>query len=235
MLSPNWARAPRFAEAMLILGLAVAPVSGCRYESAAKTGDPAVPEAPADGAHGRNGGDLPAESRDTAQSSEANTSGPSLGAPDSDGERAETIAGFRFTVPENWKRAELTPRQQGFIDARFLIPAPGSELQLTCSSTGGGVQANIDRWIAQFRLAPGEQPIRESLRIDGADATWVDLTGTFDSGMPGSEGPQENWRMLGVAIAGKTRDFYLKLVGPREAVAEVRDDFRAFVRSARLP
>jgi hypothetical protein len=41
--------------------------------------------------------------------------------------------------------------------------------------------------------------------------------------------------MLGVAIAGKTRDFYLKLVGPREAVAEVRDDFRAFVRSARLP
>lgn len=142
--------------------------------------------------------------------------------------------GIRFTVPAGWKEVELTARQQGFIDARFLVPADGTELQLTCSSTGGGIEANVDRWIGQFRLPPGDKPDVDTILIDGTKATWVDLRGTYEPGMIGSAGPQQNQRMLGVAVPNTPRDFYLKLLGPREAVAEVYDEFREFARSGRL-
>jgi hypothetical protein len=209
----------------IVVALACA---GCAPETPDKP--PEVPVAPPQNDAGKPA--APAGKADPAANAETPQS---PGGSASSESREETVAGVRLRVPADWKRAELTPQQQGFIDARFLVPAGDTELQLTCSSTGGGRQANIDRWIRQFRSPEGEQPQTETLHIDGVDATWVDLAGTFNSGMPGSAGPQENWRLLGVAIPAGGQDFYLKLVGPREAVAGVFEEFRAFAQSARLP
>jgi hypothetical protein len=52
--------------------------------------------------------------------------------------------------------------------------------------------------------------------------------------MMSRDAPQENWRMIGVGIPLGERDFFLKLTGPNEAVAAVRDAFRTFVKSAKL-
>ena len=147
-----------------------------------------------------------------------------------------TISGFTFTVPAGWREVQLTPDQQGFIDARFEIPAAGEDVSLTLSTVGGGVQANVDRWIGQFTLSEGVTPEIETLTIDGIDVTWVELRGAFGgSGGPfaGGSPPQTGWMMLGVAFEGEPRDFYLKLTGPAEAVDDLKADFRGFVESAR--
>ena len=232
------ARFPRLVLACSVSFATFIACSGCGPETTETP--PQVPIAPAlnegdaspvatDQGGAKAAADDSGATPDTSAAKQAGADNPA------DETRDETIAGIRFRVPAAWKRAELTPSQQGFIDARFEIPAGDAAVSLTCSSTGGGRQANIDRWIGQFRLSPGEQPQTETLTVDGAEATWVDLTGTFDSRMPGGGGPRENWRMLGVAIAAKQQDFYLKLTGPRDAVSRVHDEFRTFAQSARLP
>jgi hypothetical protein len=142
--------------------------------------------------------------------------------------------GIRFMVPEHWQDVDLTPAQLGFIDARFLIPVDGNQLQLTLSSMGGGIDLNVQRWVGQFQLPAGDRPSIEKLSIGPTSATWVDLSGTFRSAVSSNGGAKQNWRMLGVAIPRKPRDFYLKLTGPHEAVDKVRDELRRFVQSAEI-
>lgn len=149
---------------------------------------------------------------------------------DESGPTEAIISGFRFDVPPGWRQAELTPAQQGFIDARFEIPKYGDDVKLTLSTIGGGVQANIERWIGQFRLPEGVTPGSEAVEVDGLSTTIVDLRGEFQ-GM--RQAPQPGWRMLGAAFDGEPRDFYIKLTGPEQDVSELDDDFQSFVKSAR--
>lgn len=140
------------------------------------------------------------------------------------------VSGFRFRVPAGWRRAELTPAQQGFVDARFEIPDFGDDVKLTLSTISGGVEANLDRWIGQFQINAGDVPDREQIEVAGVPVTLIDIRGEFQ-GM--GQSPQAGWRMLGAAFDGAPRDFYIKLTGPADAVDRLRDQFRAFVTSAR--
>ena len=146
----------------------------------------------------------------------------------------KSFDGIRFSVPAGWKEVELSPAQQGFIDARFQIPTPHGDVTLTCSSNAGGIDTNIQRWIGQFHSREGKPPSIESLDVRGRKATWVDLRGEFDAGPMGamnrSTTPIE--RMLGVAIPLGARDFYLKLTGSDAAVSDIRAAFREFIREA---
>lgn len=59
------------------------------------------------------------------------------------------------------------------------------------------------------------------------------ITRTFNAASSGKPGPHPNWRMLGAGIPSGDSDFFLKLNGPKAAVAEVSDAFRELVKSAR--
>lgn len=142
--------------------------------------------------------------------------------------------GFRFRVPAGWQQVELSPAQQGFITASFQIPQAGDGVKLTLSSVGGGVDANLKRWVGQFQLPPGETPRQESIRVDSIDAVWLDLRGTFNSGTALDSNVESDMRMIGVAIPRSPRDFYLKLTGPREQLLKAEKEFRDFVKSARI-
>jgi hypothetical protein len=61
--------------------------------------------------------------------------------------------GISFSIPAGWKEVELSPAQQGFIDARFQVPTPHGEVTLTCSSNAGGIETNLRRWMGQFHLS----------------------------------------------------------------------------------
>jgi hypothetical protein len=146
----------------------------------------------------------------------------------------KTFEGIGFSIPTGWNEVDNpTPE---FVDARFQIPTPHGAVKLTFSSNSGGADVNIQRWIGQFQIPSGKQPIVENVNVDGATAKWVDLRGEFVGGAmassASSSGPVE--RMLGVAIPLGNRDFYLKLTGTDAAVSEVRDSFREFVRGARF-
>ncbi len=142
--------------------------------------------------------------------------------------------GIRFQVPAGWEQITLSPAQQGLITASFKMPQAGNDIKLTLSSVGGGIDANLQRWVGQFQLPPGETPLQESIRVDHVDAVWLDLRGTFDSGPAFDSAAESGMRMIGVAIPRAPRDFYLKLTGPREQLLKVEEEFRDFVKSARF-
>ena len=130
------------------------------------------------------------------------------------------------------KTVTIPPQRAKYL--RLTWPADSHELQLTCSLIGGGIDSNVERWVGQFQMPAGEKPQIEPISVGTAQAKWVELHGTFSAGMMSREPPQENWRMIGVGIPLGQRDFFLKLTGPSDSVAAVRDEFRTFVKSARL-
>jgi len=148
----------------------------------------------------------------------------------------KSFDGIRFSVPAGWKEVELSPAQQGFIDARFQIPTPHGDVTLTCSSNASGIETNVRRWVGQFHSPAGKRPVTGELDVGGKKATWVDLQGEFDAGPMAAANtaptaPVE--RMLGVAIPLGSRDFYLKLTGGDAAVSDLREAFRQFARDGR--
>ena len=147
---------------------------------------------------------------------------------------ATEFDGIRFKVPAGWEQVPLSPEQQGFVTASFKIPQAGNDVKLTLSSVGGGIDANLMRWVGQFQLPPGETPQQKSIQVDKTDAIWLDLRGTFDSGPTLNSKAESGMRMIGVAIPRNPRDFYLKLTGPREQLLNAEKEFQDFVKSARF-
>lgn len=144
--------------------------------------------------------------------------------------RVKQLTGIRFDVPASW---EEQPESE-FYEAKYVIGSESGEMMLTLTTMGGGVEANLERWVGQFQQSPGSRPRRDTLRVDGTSSEWLDVRGTFRSRVGSRPGPHEDWRLLGVAIPMRPRPFLLKLVGPRAAVSEFEDEFRSFVRSAQL-
>jgi hypothetical protein len=136
-------------------------------------------------------------------------------------------------VPEGWQEMKLGQSQLGFVDARFVLPAKSGVVELTCLSNRGGLDDNINRWMGQFLTDPDGKK-SETVKVDGVEARWIDLQGTFNASSSGKPGPHPAWRMLGVGIPLGETDFFLKLNGPKDAVAEVYDAFREFVKTARI-
>lgn len=144
--------------------------------------------------------------------------------------RVKQLMGIRFDVPASW---DEQPESE-FYEAKYMIGSESGEMMLTLTTMGGGIEANLERWVGQFQQSPGSRPRRETLRVDGTSSEWLDVRGTFGSRVGSRPGPHEDWRLLGVAIPMRPRPFLLKLVGPRAAVSEFEDEFRSFVRSAQL-
>lgn len=144
--------------------------------------------------------------------------------------RVKQLTGIRFDVPKGWAEQP----QSEFYEAKYVIPSGEGDMTLTLTTMGGGIEANLQRWVGQFGQASGERPRRDTLNVDGTRSEWLDVRGTFRSQVGSRPGPHENWRLLGVAIPMSPRPFLLKLVGPRAAVSSFENQFRGFVRSAQM-
>ena len=139
-------------------------------------------------------------------------------------------AGLSFDVPTSWEELE----QSQFYDSKFIVHSEYGDMELTLASVGGGIDANLNRWVGQVGQAPGDEPTWSTVDVAGIESRMVDVRGSFNSRLPGQSGTQENWRLIGIAVP-LARDFYVKLVGPREAVAEFQDDLTAFLKTAKQP
>jgi len=94
-----------------------------------------------------------------------------------------------WTLPEGWK--ELPGSQFRFATVRLPDASSGEKpLEISISTAGGEVLANINRWRGQLNLKPiaaGElAATTKSLQIDGHEATLVSLVGTGSGGMSGA-------------------------------------------------
>lgn len=144
------------------------------------------------------------------------------------------VKDLTLKVPSTWKSS---PPSNNLRLAQFEIPAVKGDkepAELVISSfggTGGGVSANVTRWIGQFAADKNRKvKVTQGKSKDGK-YIFVDLTGTYNKSIgppflrktkavPGS-------RMLGVILAIEGKAYYfLKLTGPEKTVSSVVDEFR---------
>jgi hypothetical protein len=134
-----------------------------------------------------------------------------------------------FDIPAAW-REDPNPKM---VDSRYFIKTPSGEVQLTLTSMGGGLNQNIERWVAQVKTE-GEQATREKVTIAGVSCPQVDVRGNYNNRVGSDPGMKKNWRLIGIGIPNKSRDFFVKLVGPRDAIKDFKEELNQFLATARF-
>jgi hypothetical protein len=169
----------------------------------------------------------------TGESSGAAASAPSEMTSSSSGGQSGGSDAVKWTMPARWKAGP--PKQMRA--ATYLIPAAaGDGEDAECAvflNIGGGVQANIDRWVGQFEKTDGP-PIQKHVTINGLPVVTVDVSGTFKGGGPmmgQSSGPKASYRLLGAIAEAPGGEVFFKLTGPGKTVAAAQNDFLAMLKS----
>jgi hypothetical protein len=144
-------------------------------------------------------------------------------------------SGITFQVPGTWKRVKP---DTNIIEAEYEIPtADGDEYpgRLTLMSSGGAVEETLARRTSEFKFEPGEAPAKETLHVGGIESMLVDFRGEWKGPSFRPIEPRAGYRMLLVVVPFTERSaFYAKLTGPRATIAAHEDEFRDFLKSAKI-
>jgi hypothetical protein len=148
-----------------------------------------------------------------------------------------------WTAPPGW--IEETPASS-MRKAQYRLPhvagdPEDAELAIFFfEGSGGSVQANIERWIGQFRKADGS-PATDIAKTThkqshGIPVTIVDVSGTYlagGMGMPGKQAEKPDFRMLAAVAETASGPWFFKLAGPAKTVARWVPSFESFLDTLR--
>lgn len=213
---------------LLFILLTVVPAAiGCSSPDAAETADPAseAPQAAATDEAAAGGELAPITSRSGSGNQVA--SGDEIAAP-----------GAVFRLPESWQQEQPS---SGMRLAQASIPGEGGPGQLTVfyfgPGGGGGVDANLQRWIGQMAVDPSTTPQRDTFEVAAYKVTWIQVEGTLQPSTMGV-GPTEaqpDSMLLGAVIEGNQGPWFFKATGPEATLVAEKENFLAMLRSARIP
>jgi len=104
---------------------------------------------------------------------------------------------------------------------------------------GGSVDANVGRWLGQFKQPDGSDSASTAKRstrdVGGIQVALLEVSGTYAGGMamPGTPAPPPltDAMMLGAIATGPNGPIFFKLVGPRAAVERSREGFDQMIGS----
>ena len=133
-----------------------------------------------------------------------------------------------FEIPASWQ--EIANAQM--VDSKFTIPTESGDCEITLTTMGGGIEANLTRWVGQIQMEPGDEPEWTTVSIAGIDSRMVDVRGSFNTTVGENPGLRENWRLIGIAVP-QERDFFVKLIGPRDAITGLQDELLQFLKTGR--
>jgi hypothetical protein len=135
---------------------------------------------------------------------------------------------FTLAAPASW---EERPTRSSMLAAEWRLPGEGGKdaslvVYFFGAGGAGGVEANLDRWIGQFKQADGA-PARPQAKVTtttlaGQKATRVAVEGRYVAAVtPGSAEMRDEpeWQMLAAIVESPAGPYYFKLVGPRATVA----------------
>lgn len=143
------------------------------------------------------------------------------------------VAGLNFSYPTTWTSIPpSSPMRAGTLQ----IKIEGAEKPLEAifyyfgAGQGGDAKANVDRWLGQFASPPESKT--EELDANGTKVTLVTATGTYNDGpMMGPKTPMENYTLLGAIVPGNDAPVFIKLTGPKDALAKVSEEFKSLIKS----
>jgi hypothetical protein len=140
---------------------------------------------------------------------------------------------LKLTVPASWKQEE--PSNNLRLGQFQIGPAEGDKeaAELVISSFpggGGGVDANLKRWIGEFSPEGRKVKLWQGTSSQGKYYL-CDLTGTYNKrvGPPiaGKTTPVPGSRALEIILVIPEKNVYfLKLTGPEKTVTAAEQDFR---------
>ena len=143
------------------------------------------------------------------------------------------IAGYQFIAPDQWTQSEPSSSMR---KAQFnLRTDAGKTAELVFfyfgPSGGGGVRANVDRWIKQFQDLQRNE-VTEDM-VNEIKVTYVRTTGTFLSGSPfGPKTPKLGYSLFGAIVEGRKGSIFLKMVGQTQAVEEFENPVIAMIENS---
>ena len=142
------------------------------------------------------------------------------------------VGDITLKTPARWEQSEPLSRLRL---AQFEIPAAEgdkapAELAIFSFGAGGGVKANIDRWINQFDAGGRKSKVTIG-KSDFGPYVIADVTGTYKKpvGPPirGKTEPLEGARMLAVILAVEGKgNYFLKMTGEKATVSAAAKAFR---------
>ncbi len=154
------------------------------------------------------------------------------------------LAGMTLTPPAAWQSLGA----DGMRKAQFrMSPVSGDKAEGEVNvfyfgpQSGGGVEANLQRWIGQISLPDGGDSAaaaeRSTFEANGMAGHVVSLNGTYKSGggrpMGGGGEMLPGYRLVGVVVEGPQGSLFFKLTGPVATVAAMEEDLLGMVQGAR--
>ena len=165
--------------------------------------------------------------------------GPAAAAPTPAMSAPEPVP-LTWVDPTAWK---LSPRKSPMRKATYVVPRSGADAEdgelavfYFGPGQGGGVDANVDRWVKQFKGVPPDKVKRADRQANGLVQHTVEITsGTFDgSTMAGTPAkPKDNYGLLGAIVSAPGGSYFFKLTGPSATVQAARKDFYALLDSVK--
>ena len=154
-------------------------------------------------------------------------------------------ATLHFTAPPAWNpRPSTSPMRV----AEFVVPRAAGDpedaeaIVYFFGGSGGSVDANIERWVAQFQTESGG-PVPAPKRTTSANGpltiTAIDVSGTYVAQVrPGSAERfnKPNFRMWAAVVETPKGPYFVKLTGPVRTVTQAltSGDVESFVKSLRF-
>jgi hypothetical protein len=154
------------------------------------------------------------------------------------------LAGLTYTAPPNWKPVATSSSMRV---AQFALPRAAGDAQdaelvvYYFGGSGGTVEANIERWVAQMQQPDGRPSSavakRQSRTVNGLKVTVVDVPGTYVAEMtPGS--PQRhnspNFHLRAAVIETSNGPYFIKITGPAKTVAASEKQIEQFLASVKF-
>jgi hypothetical protein len=154
---------------------------------------------------------------------------------------ADGVSGLAWTYPPSWKADAARPMRA----ATYAIPAAAGDAEggecvvyYFGPGQGGGVEANIQRWIQQFQAPAGGPADKLAKRADksvsGIPVTTLDLIGTYlfkPFPMAPNATPKPGYRMLAAIVQGKDAPVFFKLTAPKKTADAAEADFWKMIES----
>ncbi len=146
-----------------------------------------------------------------------------------------SAGGVTWKVPSSWTVEAERPMRVG----TYAVPAGGGDAEggecaayYFGANQGGDVQANVDRWAAQFEGVTGKT--QTNSEVHGMQVTNVVIKGTYlapAGPMMQSQGKKAHYSLLGAIIDAPNGRVFFKFTGPDKTIEASKADFDVLLGS----
>ena len=137
-----------------------------------------------------------------------------------------------WVAPPALKRV---PPKSPMRKASYVVPHVGADTEdgelavfYFGPGQGGGIDANVDRWVKQFSGVDPSNVKRADREANGLHQHTVEIAhGTFDAGSMSlaPAGAKKDYALLGAIVEAPSGAYFFKMTGPAKTIAAARPAF----------